>query len=277
MKIIADSGSTKTVWRVLETGETQNEFVGSGINPFYQSTDEIVECLTKEWEKSKLKSPESIYFYGAGCANEEKNNIVAEALKRVFDPVSVFIGSDLLGAARSLCQHQEGIACILGTGSNSCFYDGVKIVSNISPLGFILGDEGSGAVMGKKLVADVLKNQFPKNIIELFFHHYSFTSAEIVNAVYRKPFPNRFLAQFTLFLSKHIELPEIEHIVKSSFNEFINRNILQYPESRKFPIHFTGSIAFHFKAQLEASLSNFNLQASSIVASPIDNLVKYHS
>jgi len=183
----------------------------------------------------------------------------------------------LLGAARSLCQHEAGIACILGTGSNSCFYDGSQIVNNISPLGFILGDEGSGAVMGKKLVADVLKKQLPEHIIHAFFETYSFTLAEIVHAVYRQAFPNRFLAQFTRFLAQHIQEPEIEHLVVHSFNEFISRNVLQYPEARQMPIYFTGSVAFHFSDQVKQSLANYGLSLAGIVKNPIEQLVAYHS
>lgn len=277
MQLIADSGSTKTVWHCIDGGKTIKEFFSTGINPFYQTTDEIASSLRKDLPVHDLLGVDNVYFYGAGCANDDKNRVVSLALEAVLRPGHVFIGSDLLGAARSLCQHQAGIACILGTGSNSCYYDGMQVVNNVSPLGFILGDEGSGAVMGKKLVADILKKQMPEHIIQLFFNTYSYSPAEIVHTVYREPFPNRFLAQFSRFLVANIHEPEIERLVENSFDEFILRNILQYPESSSLPIHFTGSIASNFSAQLTRSLGRFGLKVASIVKLPIEQLVRYHT
>jgi hypothetical protein len=169
-----------------------------------------------------------------------------------------------------------GIACIIGTGSNSCYYDGTKIVSNVSPLGYILGDEGGGAVIGRKLVAGVLKKQLPGIVIENFFKAYPFTPAEILDNVYNMPLPNRFLGQFSRFIADNIHVPELQLIITSSFDEFIVRNVLSYPEARQYPIHFTGSIAYHFRPFLEELLIRHRLQPGVFTLTPMDNLVKFH-
>ncbi len=275
MILIADSGSTKTEWNLIDNNQNIKSFLTSGINPFYQTSENIVQILKSELPTDiSIKNPK-IYYFGTGCANEEKNNIVKIALYQVFESNDIFVGSDLLGAAKALCQDKAGIACILGTGSNSCYYDGENIVSNVSPLGFILGDEGSGAVMGKKLVADILKKQLPQNIVEKFFETYKVTAAEILDNVYKKPFPNRYLAQYTKFLSENIENVHIEELVVNSFMEFIKRNILQYPQAQSVEINFTGSIAFHFKEQLIKALEINNLKIGKIVKAPMEDMVKY--
>ncbi|MBS2099878.1 ATPase [Carboxylicivirga linearis] len=276
MILIADSGSTKTEWRLISNDKSTIEpYFTKGINPFYQSTEDIVQSLE---ESSTLRDlvPQSIYFYGAGCANTDKNQIVEDALKSFFNAKQVLIESDLTGAARSLCQKEEGIACILGTGSNSCHYNGEKITSNISPLGFIIGDEGSGAVLGKKLLGDILKNQLPKELIDLFFSTYQTDRVEILDHIYKRPFPNRYLAQYTKFLSQNIRNDELQNLVIQSFKEFIQRNLLQYNNIAQLPIHFTGSIAFYFKEQLKDALSSFNLKPGTICQSPMEGLIRYH-
>ena len=227
--------------------------------------------------ESRLKKIAAIYFYGAGCINDEKQNIVREALKNVFDAQHIFIGSDLLAAAHSLCQTQPGVVCILGTGSNSCYYNGSEIIDNVSPLGFILGDEGSGAVLGKKLIGDILKKQLSQSLIDDFFETYHTTAAEILENVYKKPFPSRYLANYTKFLSKNIKYPEIENIVVSSFREFVSRNLLQYPGIRQTPVHFTGSIAFHFEAQLRKAIEKQHLILGNIEQAPMKGLISYHN
>lgn len=274
MILIADSGSTKTTWCCVNNNsvETCNT---SGINPFFLDTDEIKSLLNKDFTLGKAQI-NSIYFYGAGCLPQKKK-VLFDALQHFFGVNDIHIESDLLGAARSLCQHSEGIACILGTGSNSCYYNGTEIVQNISPLGYVLGDEGSGAVLGKKLVADILKNQVSKEIQQIFFDTYNITAGEVIENVYRKPFPNRFLAQYTKFIAKHIDKPEINELVNNSFNDFFVRNILQYDKVQNLPLHFTGSIAHVFKANLEKIASNHNLKIGRILQAPIDGLVEYHT
>jgi len=179
MILIADSGSTKTEWKSVDNGIPGKSYISSGINPFFLSGEEIVRLLKKEMAEIECIPVSQVFYYGTGCSNPAKINIIKGALSQFFSNAELSVGSDLLGAARSLCQNEPGIACIIGTGSNSCYYDGNTIVSNVSPLGYILGDEGGGAVLGRKLVSGVLKKQLPGIVIENFFKAYNFTPAEI--------------------------------------------------------------------------------------------------
>lgn len=276
MILVADSGSTKTEWRIIKDGIPHESFFTSGINPFFLSSDEIFLLFEKELSGISGHSFSKIYFYGTGCNSEAKKETVKKALQRFFSAGEILIGSDLLGAARSLCQNAPGIACIMGTGSNSCFYDGSSIVSNVSPLGYILGDEGGGAVLGRKLISAVLKKQVPDTVIDLFFKTYNITPAEILECVYMKPFPNRFLGQYSKFISSNIHIPELQEIITTSFVEFITRNVLQYPESAYLPVNFTGSIAVHFRAFLEELLIRYNLKPGLFTLSPMADLITYH-
>jgi len=275
MILVADSGTTKTEWCMITDQGTTETVLTQGINPFYQDAENISAILQKEFLAQKKF--DSIFFYGAGCINEEKQNIIKKALLQVFDTDNIFIGTDLLAAAHSLCQNKPGVVCILGTGSNSCYYNGKEIVANVSPLGFILGDEGSGAVLGKKLIGDVLKKQLSPGIIHDFFTTYPVTPAAILENVYKKPFPSRYLAGFTKFLSKNIASVEIQNLVLSGFREFVTRNLLQYPETGRTPIHFTGSIAFHFKEQLRTVFEEQHLTLGNIEQAPMNGLIKYHN
>jgi glucosamine kinase len=274
--LIADSGSSKTEWKIIENGNPGASFFTSGINPYFLKSDEILDLLLKEIIHLSGESFSSIYFYGTGCNSQSKEDIVRSAIDRLVVSGKTFIGSDLLGAAHSLCQNEEGIACIMGTGSNSCYYDGKRIVSNIPPLGYILGDEGGGAVLGRKLLSSILKKQVPEEVREKFFTRYELTTVEILDNVYTKPFPNKFLGQFTKFLADNINVQELKEIIVISFEEFIKRNILQYPESDRLPVHFTGSIAFHFRELLIEELEKNGLTAGDIILTPMEKLVHYH-
>ncbi len=275
MVLIADSGSTKTEWIFLSNEGVQKPVFTSGINPFYQDKNNIAKILNQEFPSGSI-IPESIFFYGAGCINDEKTDIVRIALREVFGCNTIFIGSDLVAAARSLCGNSPGIACILGTGSNSCYYNGTEIVDHMSPLGFILGDEGSGAVLGRKLIGDILKRQLPEPVIDQFFDTYQTNSAEILENVYKRPFPNRYLAGFTRFIASTIHHTEIENIVLSGFRDFITRNLLQYSEIKHAPVHFTGGVAYNFKSQLQKVIKELNLVMGKVEASPMKGLIDYH-
>lgn len=276
MILIVDSGSSKTEWVIIDGSKIDEPIITSGINPFYQDATNILTLLNQEF-KFPNKIFDAIYFYGAGCANEEKSAIVKSALAEFFISTDLFIESDLLGAARSLCQLNEGIACILGTGSNSCHYDGSAITNNISPLGFILGDEGSGAALGKALISDILKLQLPEEIRGDFFKKYPTNRAEILEKVYQQPFPNRYLAGYAPFLLEHIQNPAIEQLVRSGLKSFITRNLLTYKEINHLPIHFTGSIAYYFKPQLHKIFQEEGLILGQVSQKPISGLVKFHS
>lgn len=216
----------------------------------------------------------TIYFYGAGCI-PEKTNIVKTALAQNFPKANILVESDLLGAAHALCGKTAGIACILGTGSNSCFYDGEKITANISPLGYILGDEGSGAVLGKRLVGDLLKHQLPDDLCQDFLKEYDLTPALILDKVYRQPLANRFLAGLTPFLFAHKHRPEIRNLLISCFTDFFTRNVMQY-EYHDILVHFTGSIAFFFQEEVKEAALRLNVSIGKVLKSPLEGLKDYH-
>lgn len=277
MILIADSGSTKTDWCAVDHEGIVKRIRTQGTNPFFQSEEEICE----EIRQNLLPHlPERrfghIHFYGAGCAFPDKIDVVKRALTAHLQVEgSIEVSSDMLAAARSLCGHRAGIACIMGTGSNSCYYDGTEIVQNVSPLGFILGDEGSAAVLGKLLVGNLLKNQMPAGMKEEFLNEFDLTPAEIIDRVYRRPFPNRFLASLSPFLARHIAVPEVHQLVLNSFKDFLKRNVMQY-NRRNLPVHFTGSVAFYYKGVLEEAVQAMGMQMGQVLQSPMEGLIKFH-
>lgn len=277
MILLADSGSTKTDWGLVENGKLVKRLRTSGMNPFQMSeeaiTEEIKTHLVPELPDTVL---DEVHFYGAGCT-KEKQPIVERALRaNLTINGECEVASDMLGAARGICGHKPGIACILGTGSNSCSYDGKNLVKNVSPLGFILGDEGSGAVLGKLLVGDVLKNQMPETVIKRFFEKYKLTSAEIIDRVYRQPKPNTFLASFVPFLEENIDEPKIYNLVKESFRSFLRRNVMQYEGWQTLPIGFNGSIAKIYKKPLLEALEEEGMHLGRIIQAPMEAMVEYH-
>ncbi len=276
MVLIADSGSTKTTWCVLDRESGKYEILQTaGINPFYQDEATIINALESEYTIPG-RDFEAIYFYSAGCANPAISQVAFNALNHFFKTKTLEIQSDLMAAAHALCGDSEGIACILGTGSNSCHYNGSTIVSNVSPLGFILGDEGSGAVIGKKLLADILKKQLPDHIINQFFSQYKTDNAEILDNIYKKPFPNRYAAGFTKFISEHKSEPSLQQLVLNAFDEFLMRNVLQYKMADQLPVHFTGSIAHYFNDLLAIALQKHHLSLGKIIQDPMSGLIEFH-
>jgi N-acetylglucosamine kinase-like BadF-type ATPase len=273
MILIAESGSTKTTWCLTDGTDTQ--FCSTaGINPFLLDASGIRRLLETEFTLSR-KTVSTVFYYGAG-ALKEMRALLFEVLAGFFGTSDVQIHTDLLAAARSLCQRQAGIVCILGTGSNSCYYDGNEIVHHVPPLGFILGDEGSGSDLGRRLVSDILKHQLSTAICDEFFTTYPMTVTEILDKTYRQVFPNRFLAQYTRFIADHIAHPEIEQLVCDRFEAFFRRNVLQYKEVTQYPICFTGGVAFHFRDTLEKIARTFGLTIWTITREPISGLVAYH-
>ena len=275
MILIADSGSTKTDWCVAENGCILRRIQAEGINPVYQTDEEL--CGAARGVARRLDDglrPEAIRFYGAGCIPTQTKR-VRHALRQAFaETDDVEVGSDMLGAARALCGHHAGIACILGTGSNSCYYDGAKIVANVSPLGFILGDEGSGAVLGKLLVGSLLKNQLAPGLKEEFLTTYALTPADIIDRVYRRPLPNRFLASLSPFLAAHLDDPGIHRLVLDSFRDFLRRNVMQY-DWQAYNVHFCGSIAYHYQTILAEAAATYSIRLGQVVQSPMEGLVKF--
>ena len=278
MILLADSGSTKTDWGLIDNGTLVKKLRTSGMNPFQMSeeaiTEEIKAHLVPELPSTTL---DEVHFYGAGCT-KEKQPIVERALRaNLTINGECEVASDMLGAARGICGHNPGIACILGTGSNSCSYDGRNLVKNVSPLGFILGDEGSGAVLGKLLVGDVLKNQLSETLTKRFFEKFKMTSAEIIDRVYRQPKPNTFLASFVPFLEENLDDPQIYRLVKESFRSFLRRNVMQYEGWQTLPIGFNGSIAKIYKQPLLEALQEEGMHLGRIIQAPMEAMVEYHT
>lgn len=275
--LIADSGSTKTDWCLCDEGTPVLAVQTQGINPYHQTEEAIGQVLAEELlpQLTPLPTCLSVIFYGSGCANDTACSRVKEAIQKVLATDDIIIHSDLLGAARALCGHDEGIACVLGTGSNSCLYDGKDIIANVPPLGYILGDEGSSAVLGRRLVGDCLKNQLPEAVRSEFLAEYNLTQETILEKVYRQPLANRFLASLTPFLSKHREVPEVHTLLVESFVDFFVRNVKQYRRPW-LPIHFVGSIANAFNAELKEAAESLGMELGCILKSPMEGLVKYH-
>ncbi|MDD4636624.1 MAG: BadF/BadG/BcrA/BcrD ATPase family protein [Bacteroidales bacterium] len=278
MKLVADSGSTKTQWTLFSPDMEKKEFLTAGINPYYQSQEEIADFLSDnlKFTEEEYATVSEIHFYGAGCADETKNEVVRGALCRFFPKADIEVQSDLLGAARALFGHTSGIACILGTGSNSCYYDGEIIVKNITPLGFILGDEGSGAVLGRQLIADYMKRMMPLDVSELFYERFRIDRTKIMESVYRRPFPNRFMASFAPFLSMHRDHPYIQQLILDGFDAFFRRNVMQY-DYQSLSAGFIGSVGYSFQRELTTVASRYGIRISEIHKSPIDGLISYHS
>lgn len=275
--LIADSGSTKTDWILTTSENSILEVETLGINPVRDSRDAIFDII-KNHLASQLPEEykvDQIFFYGAGCIDPYKKNI-AEVLISIFgSDTRIAVESDLLGAARALCGNQAGIACILGTGSNSCLYDGKEIIANTSPLGYILGDEGSGAFLGKTLVGNILKKIFSQKLQDSFFKKYGLTPSIIINKVYREPMPNRFLASLVPFLAEHREEPEIHDMLIGAFRLFFERNVKAYRHP-EMEINCVGSIAFYFNDEITDAAAKEGLKMGKILQKPAQDLAFFH-
>ena len=279
MILIADCGSTKIDWCIVNNGKVEKQVFTMGMNAIMLTEEEMRSRIADElMPEISGYSIEAVHFYGAGCISPEVCANVARAISaNIPGAKSVNVHTDLLAAARALCGHSEGIACILGTGSNSCYYDGSEIRDNVSPLGYILGDEGSGAVLGKLLVGDVLKNQLPKDLCDKFLAEYDLDRLTIIRRVYKEPQGNLFLASVTPFLLANIERPEIHSLVLNSFKAFFVRNIQQYPGYRSLSVNFIGSIAYYYRDVLAEAAEACGCRIGTIIKSPMQGLIQYHS
>ncbi len=275
--LIADSGSTKAEWCLIN-GKKRKKIFTQGMSPYFLNTSQIQQILATELKKAlKNNEPDEIYYYGTGCANPENVRSIRKALKATFPTAVLHVDHDLMGAAKALCGNEKGIACILGTGSNSCYYNGKKVVKNSPGLGFILGDEGSGAYMGKKVVQYYLYNTFDPDLMDRFNAKYNTTSVEILDAVYKQPLPNRYLAGFVSFLVENRGHFMIENIIEDGFNDFFFNHLYKYRESWTLPIHFIGSVAYGFRDILKEMCDSYELQLGRVLKNPMDGLIKYHS
>lgn len=276
--LLAESGSTKTDWCLLQEDARPVYFKTSGINPFLQSADDIGEMLDKEMKwKTDKHNADSICFYGAGAGNATNQKILAGVLRHFFSVKNVEVQGDLMAAARSLCGDQPGIVCILGTGSNSCYYDGKKIKEQRPSLGYIAGDEGSGNHLGKRVLQYYAYNTFDAELRTGFEMMFGDDLPAILQTLYRQPFPNRYLATMVQLLTANRGHFMVENIIEDCLNDFFHHHILKYRQSWKQPIHFTGSVAYHFKDVLQGLCGQYELELGAIVQSPLKGLISFHS
>ncbi len=274
--LIADSGSSKTEWCYIYD-KKKTKITTVGLSPYFLNAEQIREVIASKVLPKTLKAaPTEIYFYGTGCSNLENVKEVKKAIKAVFPKAKATINHDLMGAAKALCGDERGIACILGTGSNSCFYNGKKIVKNSPGLGYVLGDEGSGAYLGKKVLQYFLYKTFDEDLMDRFNSKYNLTASNILDAVYKQPLPNKYLAGFTMFLVENRGHFMIENIIEDGFNDFFFNHIYKYRESWVLPINFVGSVAYGFKDVLADLCHSYELQLGKVIKNPMDGLIKYH-
>jgi N-acetylglucosamine kinase-like BadF-type ATPase len=276
VKLIADSGSTKAEWCLVSGRKTTSIFT-RGISPYFLNKEQIATLIRTELVPSLGKLPvNEIHYYGTGCKSPGNAKMVKAALRSVFPGAAIEVDQDLLGAARSLCGNEKGVACILGTGSNSCYFNGKRIVKNSPGLGFILGDEGSGAYLGKKVLQYYLYNTFDEDLRARFDASYVTNTNEILDSVYKKPLANRYLASFALFLAENRGHFMIENIVEDGLNDFFFNHICKYRESWIMPVHFVGGIAYGFRDVVQELAANYELTLGKILKNPMEGLVEYH-
>ena len=275
VKLIADSGATKTEWSLLNS--RRKTILTQGMSPYFLSSVQMTEIMKNELiPRVKNVHIDAIYFYGTGCHTVQNARVVKDALRILFPDSMISVEHDLSGAARALCGNEKGIACILGTGSNSCYYNGKKIIKNSPGLGFILGDEGSGAYLGKKVLQYYLYNTYDEELQTSFDALFGTTSSEILNAVYKEPLPNRYLASFAKFLSENRGHYMIENILDDGLNDFFFMHVCKYRECWTLPIHFVGGIAYAFRDKITQLCESYKLELGKILTTPMEGLIKYH-
>jgi len=278
MIIIADGGSTKTNWCLVTEEGKKVYFNTEGYNPYFSSTAYIVQSLMEnlpsDLEKNEITE---VNYYGAGCSTDEMRKIVSDAMKAVFTKARVYIGHDLLAAARALLGTSEGFAAILGTGTNTCIYNGREVVHNIDSGAYILGDEGSGCYIGKKLLTDYLRGYMPEPVRALFWETFQLTPDDINEQVYTQPLPNRFCASFSKFVyDNNVHIEYSRNLVRTSFEDFFKNLVTHYPDYQKYTFNCIGSVGYNFRNVLEEVVQENGMVVGNIIRSPIDNLVKFH-
>lgn len=278
-QLIADSGATKCDWLLIHNGKSKSIYT-TGISPYFLTEDEISELLLIELMPMLDNTQgdiRQIHFYGTGLSNKSNAATMKRSLNKLFPVADIEINTDLLAAARALCGHDIGMACILGTGSNSCYYDGKKIEKNIPSLGYILGDEGSGACLGRKVLQYYLLNTFDEDLKARFDAQFVTTQTEILENVYKKPTPNRYLASFTTFLSSNRGHYMIENILEDGLNDFFFYHLCKYAETWTMPINFIGGVAFNFKDVLQELCNSYELDLGVVLRNPMEGLASFHA
>jgi glucosamine kinase len=276
VKLIADSGATKAEWCLMDNGKKKTIFT-QGISPYFLNTEQIKDLLLNEL-KPKLKNIgiDEIHYYGTGLFDPANIRVIRKILMKVFKGSIAYVNDDMMGVARSLCGREQGIACNLGTGTNSCYYNGKKVVKGRPGLGYVLGDEGSGAYLGKKVIQYYLYDIFDEDLHYKFTKKYNIDRAGILENVYKKPFPNRYLASFALFLAENRNHYMIENIIEDGLNDFFFIHLCKYSEIWKYPVNFVGSVAFGFKDVLQQLCNSYEFELGKVMKNPMEGLVKYH-
>jgi glucosamine kinase len=273
--LIADSGATKAEWCLVNNGRKKTYFT-QGISPYFLSSDQIAGLVETELSK-KIRVPvDEIFYYGTGCSNPENVRNIKKALRSVFPDARPEVNTDLMAAARAVCGSEKGIAAILGTGSNSCYFNGRSIVKNSPGIGYVLGDEGSGAYLGKKVIQYYLYNTFDEDLRARFDAKFVTTPVEILDNVYKKPLPNRYMAGFAMFLAENRGHYMVENIIEDGLNDFFFQHLCKYSEVWKYPVHFVGSVADGFKDVILQLCQSYEFELGRIIKNPMQGLVKYH-
>jgi glucosamine kinase len=278
MIVIADGGSTKTNWCLLNDEGKKIYFNTEGYNPYFVDGEYVVQSLKKNLpEDLQFEKISEVNFYGAGVHNEEKANQLKEAFQVVFHKSKIFVSHDLLAAARALLGRSEGFAAILGTGTNTCIYDGQDISYQIDSGAYILGDEGSGCYIGKKLLIDYLRGYMPESVRANFWETYKLTPDDVQENVYKKPLANRFCAQFSKFVYDNtVNIEYTRNLVKTSFEDFFKNLVSRYPDYQKYELNCIGSVGYNFRNILEEVATDYGMKLGKLIRSPIDDLVKFH-
>ncbi len=279
MILIADSGGSKTDWRLVQSNGDIGQAASPGFNPYYQPMDDLNNMI-QDFIVPGIRDDqevEEIYFYGAGVSSEKNQIAIKEAFLKFFPKAKVEIGWDLLAAARALCGNEPGIACIMGTGSNSCLSDGHRIIDNVANLGWILADEGSGANIGKQFLVDYLRKKLPDTLAQQFHQRFPYTREEFLEKVYMEEKPSAFLATFAKFIFQHLKEPYCYQLVYSSFAEFYDNNVMKYDNYQNLKVHFTGSVAFYFSDILRQVANDKGITVKNILEGPIAGLSLYHT
>jgi glucosamine kinase len=278
MILIAESGSTKTDWRLIDKNKSVQKVQTPGFNPYFQTSQEIIAELEKSLKPFVEEDVENIYYYGTGITDEAKGKVMSDALIHVFPETrATETYSDVVAAARATLGQNAGIACILGTGSNSCFFDGQKIAFQVPPLGFWLGDEGSGGYLGKSLILAYLHKELPQDVRTAFEDKYGVIDRiTIIDHAYRQPFPNRYFAAFSEFVSEHRDNDFIKELVRNSFSLFFDKYLVKYPGYQQYDVTFAGSIAHYYADFIREAAAKRNMKTGKIVKSPIDGLVEFY-
>ncbi len=275
MIIVADSGSSKTDWMAYSPEKTLS-FNTQGINPYFLNAQEIVKILAKNKELAEVANEvKEVYFFGAGCLNPDKHEIVSNGLSAFFKNAFISVDHDLIGSAYATCGNNKGLACILGTGSNIAYYDGSNIYPGNHGLGYILGDEGSGTFFGKKMIISFLHKTMPHDLREKFEETFQVTKQMVVENVYQKPFPNSYLAGFSRFMIQHKQHPFIQKILKDGFQEFIDTNVKDYEDYETLECNFVGSISYYYQDELRAVFAANNLKIGKTLQKPIEGIFDY--